>query len=56
MLCCDPIIYEKCIVFNIAHEEMHEYLHGKRKVSLNSFVSGFHGFMILFGNTKYVLS
>ena len=34
--------------------EMHEYLAWKRKVSLNSFDSGFHGFIVLFGNTKDV--
>ena len=46
------IIYEKCIMFNIAYGEMHEYVARKRKLSLNSFDSGFHGFMVLFGNTK----
>ena len=30
--------------------------HGKKKVFLNSFESGFHGFIVLFGNTKDVLS
>ena len=40
----------------VAYGEMHEYLAWKRKVSLNSFDSGFHGFIVLFGNTKEVLS
>ena len=48
-------IYEKCIMFNIAYGKMHEYLAWKRKVSLNLFDSGFHGFMVLFGNTIDVL-
>ena len=43
-----------CLIF--AYGEMHEYLTWKRKVSLNSFDSGFHGFMVLLGNTKDVLS
>ena len=43
-------------MFNIAYGKMHEYLAWKRKVSLNLFDSGFHGFMVLFGNTKDVLS
>ena len=43
------ITYEKCIMFNIAYGEMHEYLTWKKKkVSLNSFDSGFHGFKVLF--------
>ena len=43
-----------CLIF--AYKEMHEYLAWKRKVSLNSFDRGFHGFIVLFGNTKDVLS
>ena len=49
-------IYEKCIMFNITYGEMHKYLAWERKVSLNSFDGGFHGFIVLFGNTKDVLS
>ena len=51
------ILYKKnasCLIF--AYGEMYEYLAWKRKVSLNSFDSGFHGFIVLFGNTKDVLS
>ena len=36
--------------------KVHEHLAQKRKVSLNSFDSGFHGFVVLFGNAKDVLS
>ena len=43
-------------MFNIAYREMPEYLAWKRKAYMNSFDSGFHGFMVLFGNTKDVLS
>ena len=42
-------------MFNIAYGKMHEYLAWKRKVSLNLFDSGFHGFMVLFGITIDVL-
>jgi len=35
------IIYEKCIMYNIAYGEIHEYLAWKRKASLNSFDNGF---------------
>ena len=35
---------------------MHEYLAWKRLASLNSFDNGFHGFMVLFENTKDALS
>ena len=42
-------------MFNIAYREMPEYLAWKRKAYMNSFDSGFHGFMVLFGNTKDVL-
>ena len=31
VLCCDPIIYEKYIIFCIAFEEMHEFLIWKNK-------------------------
>ena len=48
------IIYEKRIMFDITYGDMHEYLTWKRQASLNSFDNGFHGFMILFGNTKDV--
>ena len=41
-----------CLIF--AYGEMYEYLAWKRKVSLNSVDSGFHGFIVLFGNTKDV--
>ena len=43
-----------CLIF--VYGEIHEYLAWKRKVSLKSFDSGFHGFMVLLGNTKDVLS
>ena len=41
------ITYEKFIMFNITYGEMHEYLTWKKKVYLNSFDSGFHGFVVL---------
>ena len=52
------IIYEKCFMFDIAYGkmQMHEYLAWERKSSMNSFDNGFHGFMVLLGNTKDVLS
>jgi len=52
------IIYAKCFMFDIAYGEMqmHEYLAWERKSSMNSFDNGFHGFMVLLGNTKDVLS
>ena len=44
-------------MFNIAYEEMHEYLTWKRKASWNFFNNGVHGlFMVLFRNTKDILS
>ena len=43
-----------CLIF--AYGEMLEYLAWERKVSLNSFDGGFHGFIVLFRNTKDVLS
>ena len=45
-------------MFDIAYGEMqmHEYLARERKSSMNSFENGFHGFMVLLGNTKDVLS
>ena len=36
-------------MFNITYREMPEYLAWKRKAYMNSFDSGFHGFMVLFG-------
>ena len=50
------IIYEKRIMFNIAYRKMHEYLAWKRQASLNSFDGRFHGYMVLFENTKDALS
>ena len=41
-----------CLIF--AYGEMHKHLAWERKVSLNSFDGGFHGFIVLFGNTKDV--
>ena len=43
-------------MFNIAYVKMHEHLAWKRQASLNLFDSGFYGFIVLFGNTKDVLS
>ena len=34
VLCCDPIIYEKCIIFDIAFGEMHELLTWKNEYLL----------------------
>ena len=43
-------------MFNIAYGEMNEYLAWKRKASWNFFNNGVHGFMVLFRNTKDILS
>ena len=43
-------------MFNITYGDIHEYLTWKRQAFFNSFDSGFHGFMVLFGNTNDILS